>query len=427
MSEKAPQNKVEQSETAFSEQLRVVANHWWGQDLDTPGERQENKVNESLNNEKSSQKIEVERKLRSTLLKNNKQLYYSLNRGSKFDNDQGHYIGIGSTGDYVILIQKALNLIYKDQQGYEPLKEEKDFGSKTKAVVSRFQKDFGLKGGSNGVVGPETIEKLDAVVFKLENVDFYQSFFNRKKGEDFNDIDLNTLSMNDWPNYMTKNETNIFTYNTISNWFGWHSQDVGSDPNKLLESSEAEKQEFMAKGTKETLLILMGEFISGTGPRVRRFYDDNFMTKELMRSLTVVRGYSMLRENIKNNKINNLETKKYLIPYSPDNAGGLKNSLSYHFSSFKLDNLAEFSRGSVTMKVTKFNDRAVIEVIDDYSISSANFIARAKNMLSSESQNVKNQTRARGKYSPMGTTTQEYIWSVNLKDIILDYEKIKNK
>ncbi len=41
MSEKAPQNKVEQSETAFSEQLRVVANHWWGQDLDTPGEEEE--------------------------------------------------------------------------------------------------------------------------------------------------------------------------------------------------------------------------------------------------------------------------------------------------------------------------------------------------------------------------------------------------
>jgi|SRR5690554_1041486 len=113
-------------------------------------------------------KLENEKKLKSSLLENNRQLYYTLNRGTKFDENKGHYIGEGSTGDYVILIQKALNLIFKDDPTYEPLKVEKDFGEKTKAAVIKFQREFELIGGVNGVVGPETIEELDKRVLVLE-------------------------------------------------------------------------------------------------------------------------------------------------------------------------------------------------------------------------------------------------------------------
>jgi hypothetical protein len=113
-------------------------------------------------------KLENEKKFKSSLLENSRQLYYTLNRGNKFDDNKGHYIGEGSTGDYVILIQKALNLIFKDDPTYEPLKEEKDFGEKTKAAVVKFQRDFELTGGTNGVVGPETIDELDKRVLDLE-------------------------------------------------------------------------------------------------------------------------------------------------------------------------------------------------------------------------------------------------------------------
>lgn len=75
------------------------------------------------------------------------------------------------------------------------------------------------------------------------------------------------------------------------------------------------------------------------------------------------------------------------------------------------------------MEFTKYEDRAVIKLIDSYSISSANFISRAKGMFSGKSS-VKNHKRTTGKYSPMGTTKQTYIWDVNLKSVILDYEKI---
>ncbi len=141
--------------------------------VDTPKQQEEIAETTNLNDTKtinaSQQKKDIEKQLTSSLFKGNDQLYWTLNRGTKFDNDKGHYLGEGSTGEYVILIQKALNLIYKGDPTYKPLVEEKDFGTKTKAAVSKFQKDYGLKGGANGVVGPETIERLDKEVFNLES------------------------------------------------------------------------------------------------------------------------------------------------------------------------------------------------------------------------------------------------------------------
>lgn len=241
------------------------------------------------------------------------------------------------------------------------------------------------------------------------------------KAENFNNIDLDKLSKKDFPTYMN-NKDNVFTYNVISNWFGFNSRDLGYDPNELLKMSESQKQSFMQQGAKESLIMLMGEFLTGTGPEERRLGKSNPMTQELMKSYTAARGYASFREAIIKGKVKDGEPITIPVPYSPDNAGKL-NSLNYHIKSLFLGNLSEFSRGSVTMEVTKYGDRAVVKLIDSYSISSANFISRAKGMFSGKSS-VKNHKRTTGKYSPMGTTKQTYIWDVNLKSVILDYEKI---
>ncbi|MCW3103393.1 MAG: hypothetical protein JWO09_1833 [Bacteroidetes bacterium] len=99
------------------------------------------------------------------------QLTYTLNKGPQ----KGDVIGEGATGPYVILIQKALNFIYKNTKGFIPLKLEKDFGPRTKAAVSRFQKDNHLLAGANGVVGPETIEHLDNAVALKEETESFQT------------------------------------------------------------------------------------------------------------------------------------------------------------------------------------------------------------------------------------------------------------
>ncbi|MCW3070298.1 MAG: hypothetical protein JWO44_188 [Bacteroidetes bacterium] len=96
---------------------------------------------------------EIQPPLQSALLKDVKELQ-EANNGKLL-------IGVGSIGESVLRIQQALNQIFKDKPGYKPLKEDKNFGILTKNAVSEFQKAYGLKQGTNGVVGQETIQKLD--------------------------------------------------------------------------------------------------------------------------------------------------------------------------------------------------------------------------------------------------------------------------
>jgi hypothetical protein len=66
-------------------------------------------------------------------------------------------------GEDVLKIKQALNLIYKDDKTFTPLKETNNFDALMKIAVQKFQKGNALK-GQNGVVGKETIKKLDELV-----------------------------------------------------------------------------------------------------------------------------------------------------------------------------------------------------------------------------------------------------------------------
>jgi hypothetical protein len=73
-------------------------------------------------------------------------------------------LGPGSQGNGVRLIQKALNLIYRDDAAFSQIDETGRFDAATKAAVSRFQIDRALKKGTNGIVGPETVSKFDELL-----------------------------------------------------------------------------------------------------------------------------------------------------------------------------------------------------------------------------------------------------------------------
>ncbi len=77
-------------------------------------------------------------------------------------------IGPGSpSGTYITKIQEALNLVYRGDQSFPQLKETGKFDSQTLAAVQYFQKDKtkALQKGTNGIVGDETIKKLDELIF----------------------------------------------------------------------------------------------------------------------------------------------------------------------------------------------------------------------------------------------------------------------
>lgn len=63
---------------------------------------------------------------------------------------------VGDNGDPVRRLQALLN---RDYPAYSKLEEDGAFGPKTEAVVREFQSRAGLL--VNGVVGPETLAKLD--------------------------------------------------------------------------------------------------------------------------------------------------------------------------------------------------------------------------------------------------------------------------
>ena len=241
----------------------------------------------------------------------------------------------------------------------------------------------------------------------------------KNKAENFNNLNLNNLTKDDYPYYMYV-PSNTFTYNTINNWFGFNSHDMGYDPNSIINLSEESKQKLMQVGPRSALLVLMGEFMTGTGPETRRFGQSDPITQALMKSYTIARGYAVIADMLNNGKLADGQTVSIDIPYSPDNAGAM-NSLGYHMQSVKSGNLIEFSRGSISMKVTRNGNNATIKVVDSYTITSANFIFRAQNMMGSPSGYIENISRREGEYLPMSTTTQEFIWNVNFGSIITDY------
>jgi A nuclease of the HNH/ENDO VII superfamily with conserved LHH/Putative peptidoglycan binding domain len=105
---------------------------------------------------KEKESTQPRRNLRSKLLKGSPALESAYNGNL--------LIGPGTKGDGVAKIQKALNLIYQHDKTFVPLDETGDFNAQTTAAFSRFQKDNALKRGTNGVVGTETLEKLDELL-----------------------------------------------------------------------------------------------------------------------------------------------------------------------------------------------------------------------------------------------------------------------
>jgi RHS repeat-associated protein len=255
----------------------------------------------------------------------------------------------------------------------------------------------------------------------VKNIDEVRVIGIKNKAENFNNLNLDNFTKEDYPYYMYV-PSNTFTYNTINNWFGFNSRDMGYDPNRILSLSEEGKQNLMQVGPKSALLLLMGEFITGTGPETRRFGPSDPITKALMESYTVARGYAVIRDMLKNGTLADGQTVSIDIPYSPDNAGAM-NSLGYHMQSVKNSNLIEFSRGSISMTVSRNGDNATIKVVDSYTITSANFMYRAQSMMGNSGDYIENISRREGEYLPMSTTTQEFIWNVNFGSIISDYKK----
>lgn len=240
-----------------------------------------------------------------------------------------------------------------------------------------------------------------------------------KRAEHFNNIDLDKLTKDDYPYYMYV-PSNTFTYNTINNWYGFNSRSMGYDPNKIVNLSEERKQNMMQNGPRSTLLILMAEFMTGTGPEIRRFGPNDPITQALMESYTIARGYAVIRDRLKNGTLADGQTIKIGIPYSPDNAGAM-NSIGYHMQSLKSNNIIEFSRGSVTMFATRNGEGVQIKIVDSYTITSANFMFRAQTMAGGAGGYIENISRREGEYLPMSTTTQEFNWFIPFKDFITDY------
>ncbi|CAN5746494.1 hypothetical protein BH11BAC7_BH11BAC7_11430 [soil metagenome] len=81
-------------------------------------------------------------------------------------------IGKGSpSGDYIVRIKKSLNSVYKDDNTFTALAEDESFDQATANAIKRFQKDYSLGKGGNGVIGVETIGKLDELIAKTEASD----------------------------------------------------------------------------------------------------------------------------------------------------------------------------------------------------------------------------------------------------------------
>ncbi len=98
------------------------------------------------------------RTLQSGLLRGNQQLHKTLNGGNE------SAIGLGAAGSFVILIQRALQWL-----GYGRfLKSGIDgkFGDQTRRAVEQFQQEHQL--AIDGVVGSQTLEKLDLLVARHE-------------------------------------------------------------------------------------------------------------------------------------------------------------------------------------------------------------------------------------------------------------------
>lgn len=117
-------------------------------------------ITKKVNYEVSPVGKEIQPPLQSALFKDVKEL--------KETNDGNLLIGEGSVGEYVSKIQQGLNQVFEGMPGYKPLKLDKNFGPLTKAAVSLFQKGFHLQKGTNGVIGQETIQKLDNQLFIIE-------------------------------------------------------------------------------------------------------------------------------------------------------------------------------------------------------------------------------------------------------------------
>jgi hypothetical protein len=91
-------------------------------------------------------------------LKGDPQLQKTLHGGNE------SVIGLGASGTFVTLIQKALVLLGYSRFFKKP--PDLHFGDQTRKAVEQFQEDYGLV--SEGVVGSNTLAKLDSLIAQRE-------------------------------------------------------------------------------------------------------------------------------------------------------------------------------------------------------------------------------------------------------------------
>lgn len=378
--------------------------------------------------------------LKSSLFQGNQQLFYSLNRGTEFDQGKGHLLGIGSTGDYVILIQKALNLLFQNDPTYTSLVEEKDFGELTRKGVVKFQKQYNLLNGSSGVVGPETILRLDEEVAKVEKmtldpnelfaIELINEAIRKRKPNDAGAINFfwnwyhslktkpsygdlaNHVASADF-SYLDSKESRLLMFGLSSGSATMLSKagklDDSQDAMQLLMNmTEKEKEEVFKNSTEETIAILLMEFATGKGEKTRKFNMEHQMTNDIRKGATTAYAYSQFFEEIKQGKVKEGEFKYYYQGYH-NRASGALESIRIHLQSLMLDNYGEFFRGGMEYWMKIDGDDIVVTAKDKYTEDSG-------------IRNEKSRERIGGFETPFGTTYIELRWRIPIKGTLLGFK-----
>ncbi len=385
---------------------------------------------------------------KSQLFRGNNQIFFTLNRGTRFDHQQGHIIGVGSVGSHVVLIIRALNSIYSDDPNYTPLPERTYYDEKLRKAVSKFQIDNNLQQGTNGAIGPETIEKLDAAMADYEKMTFdpnemfaielINEAIKKRKPNDPDAINYfwNWYhSLEDKPSFaeladyvMTVNFDYLNTKQSKLLMFGLSSgaatmlSKAGklNSPDamdSLIAMSEKDKQKAFLSSTEETIAILLMEFGTGKGKELRKFNEDHELTQDIMSSTTTAWAYRAFYDEIEAGKID--EGEEFYVYQGYHNRASTKlESLRIHLQSIMQENYGEFFRGGMEYWMKIEGDQIVVLAKDKYTEDSG-------------IRSGSSRQRFDGFETPFGTTYIEVRWKVPVEDILLNFKGLdyykKNK
>ena len=133
--------------------------------------------------------------------------------------------------------------------------------------------------------------------------------------------------------------------------------------------NEKAKQEQFKKDADNTVAILLYEFATGTGKETRKFdYNKNAITNKLVEGRVLSEVSDKFTAAIKGITYNEFKDKgeiKIGLSFSPDQTGGLMESVSKHLNS----NLAQVFVGGATAKITPAKEDGYV-IVDIYNETS---------------------------------------------------------